>query len=205
MGVIANDIMRDKIAKNNYEQNQKVDFSEHYDNDGYINNQNIKDSKMRELRYGDWDMYNNGCELIAVHNSLNSLGNPKDIRDVAKDFEKKGQTLYGYFGTSPYAVGNYFRESGYDVETYEGDDVISSLNLPKADSYILSFWNNNRFTGAIHTESIQPLSDGRYIVFNSDGGEAKITDNLNEYLAKERRYGKRVPLVLHCISKRAKR
>ncbi len=197
----ANAVFHKVLEEANYKNNQNVDLSK-YENGGFINDQNVKNSKMAELKYGIWDMYNNGCELIAVFNSLNSLNNRKNITDIAKEFENNGQTLYGLLGTSPFVAGDYFRKNGYDVKTYDGDKEIMNLSIPDADSYILSFWNNDRFTSAIHTVSVSPQSDGSYKIYNSDGRSEEIVSSLQEYLNKQRKNGKRVPLVLHCISKK---
>ncbi len=189
------------VANKNYMDNQNVDLNK-YEGGRYINDQNAKDSKMSELQYGLWDMYNNGCGLIATYNSLNTLNNHKDIRDIAREFEDDGKVLGGLLGTSPYAIGKYFKKQGYDVKTYEGDETIDNLEPPTADSYILSFWNNNRFSSAIHTVSISKQPDGTYKVYNSDGRNEDTVDSIEEYLFEERRFGRRVPLVLHCISKK---
>ena len=83
--------------------------------------------------------------------------------------------------------------------------AIDNLNLPEADSYILSFWNSNRVSKAIHTVSISKQPDGSYKIYNSDGQNAEIVDDLHQYLFEKRKYGRRVPLVLHCISKKGRK
>ena len=45
------------------------------------------------------------------------------------------------------------------------------------------------------------MENGNYIVYNSDGRNADVVVDLGEYLNQERKFGKRVPLILHCISK----
>ena len=192
----------DKVLKEwNYKKNQKVDLSR-YAGDGFINDQGSVNSKMAELRYGLRDMDETGCELIAVYNSLNSLNDRKNIFDISKEFENDGRVLYGIFGTSPYSLGDYFRKNGYDVQTYDEEEQIQKMNIPKADSYILSFWNNDNFTSAIHTVSISPQADGSFKVYNSNGKDVKTVSSIKQFLDEQQTKGRRIPLVLHCISRK---
>ena len=112
------------IAEKNYKDNKNVKLDSYDDN--YINDQNS--GQIKNVKYGlrtnlltkgfednkkfplsKNTMDNNGCEVIAVYNSLRTLGNPEDIRDLAKHFENDGQMLGGYFGTNPYAAGRFFK------------------------------------------------------------------------------------------------
>ena len=189
------------IAEHNYKKNQEVDLSNYENSGGYINDQNNKGSKMIDLRYGSESMDDTGCELIAVHNSLNTLNNKKDLRDIARDFEKDGKVLNGFFGTSPYAVGDYFRKQGYSVKTYEGDKTIENLELPESDTYILSFWNSPALSSAVHTVSLRKRADGTYIAYNSSSKGTETSNSIKEYLQDNGMGSHRVPLVLHCISR----
>ena len=182
-----------KLADENYAENQKIDLSIYEETGGYINNQG---SQAGKIRYGLGTFKENGCEIIAVNNALVSLGNRKDIRDIARDFETNGQTAFGYLGTSPFAIGEYFKKQGYQVETVTGDKKIHNLDIPDADAYIVSFWNSDAITGMIHTVAVDKLPNGKYRVYNT-GGESADVESLNKYLLEK----KRVPLVLHCIKK----
>ncbi len=190
------DLAHNVLANVNYKENQKVDLSEYEKNGGYITDQGKK-QESDKLQYGVGTFGKNACELIAVNNALCTLGDRKDIRDIAKEFETDGQTLFGVFGTSPYAVGDYFRENGYQVDTYEGDKTIYNLDIPDADTYILSFWNSDKATSQIHTASVDKLGDRKYRIYNVGRSGTRDVDSLNEFF----RENNRVPLVLHCIRK----
>ena len=92
----------------------------------------------------------------------------------------------------------YFKNSGYKVKPVKGEDIVNKP-IPKADTYILSFWNSDDVKDALHTVSVRPTKDGKYEVFNNSEDETIIdtTNNLNVYS----RGKKRQPLVLFCVSK----
>lgn len=190
-------IRKDKKAliDENYAKNQALDLSVY--EDGYINDQNISKSTSGKIKYGTGTFNENGCGVIAANNALVSLGNRKDVRDLAKEFETDGQVFGGFFGTSPYAIGDYFRNLGYDVTTYEGDKKIYNLDIPDADTYIASFWNSDKAMDMIHTVAIDKLDSGKYRIYNENGRNVKDVNNLNNYFGDYTR----VPLVLHCIKK----
>jgi len=190
-------IAHEVLATINYKANQQIDLSGYEANGGYINDQSDKNSQASKIRYGTGTLYENGCEVIAVNNALVSLGNKKDIRNIAKHFETNGQTLFGIFGTSPFAVGDYFKEQGYQVETFTGDKKIYNLDIPDADTYIVSFWNSDKVTDMIHTVSVDKLPNGKYKIYNENGRKSLEADSLTGYLKEE----SRIPLVLHCIKK----
>ena len=97
------------IAIINYIHNKKIDLSSY--KNGYINDQNT--GAVSKLKFGTTTMDNNGCEVIAAYNAMKTLGNQKDIRDIAYHFENDGQMLKGEFGTNPYANKRYFEKEGY--------------------------------------------------------------------------------------------
>ena len=180
------------LATENYFLNQKVDLSGY--KNGYINDQNS--GAVSNLRLGFDKMKDNGCEVIAAYNSLKTLGNAKDIRDIAFHFENDGQMLMGKFGTNPYAVGRYFKNSGYKVKPVKGEDIVNKP-IPKADTYILSFWNSDDVTDALHTVSVRPTRNGKYEVFNGDSNElgSEPADSFRGYIKDK----KLQPLTLFCI------
>ena len=179
----------------NYIDNKNVDLSSY--KNGYINDQNT--GAVSKLKFGTNTMDNNGCEIIAVYNAMKTLGNQKDIRDIAYYFENDGQMLKGEFGTNPYANKRYFEKEGYKVKVVEGEKITEE-ELPKADAYIVSFWNSNDVMDALHTVAMRRTKDGKYELFNYRSNE----DNLSEE-TKSLKYkfmiGGRVPLSVHCISK----
>ena len=184
------------LAVGNYLYNRNIDLSGY--KGGYINDQNS--GAVSKLRLGVTNMKNNGCEVIAAYNALKVLGKPQDIRAIAYSFETDGQMLLGAFGTNPYAVGRYFEKIGYNVKTIEGDDILTKPT-PKADAYIVSFWNSDDVTDALHTVAARKTKDGGYELFNN-GPDKKINadDNLAKYFVRNGIH----PIVLFGIEERVK-
>ena len=178
----------------NYIDNKNVDLSSY--KNGYINDQNT--GAVSKLKFGTNTMDNNGCEIIAVYNAMKTLGNQKDIRDIAYHFENDGQMLGGEFGTNPYANKKYFEKEGYKVKVVEGEKITEE-ELPKADAYIVSFWNSNDVMDALHTVAMRKTKKGEYELFNYDvwSEKSKVVSNLREEFLDEGV----VPLSVHCISK----
>lgn len=179
----------------NYIDNKNIDLSGY--KNGYINDQNT--GAVSKLKFGTTTMDNNGCEVIAAYNTMKTLGNRKDIRDIAYYFENDGQMLSGKFGTNPYAIKRYFEKEGYSVKVVEGEKIINH-DLPNADAYIVSFWNSNDVMDALHTVAIRKKSDGRYELFNYDSNEENLSEKTKS-LKYKFMIGGRVPLSVHCISK----
>jgi len=194
MGVNLYDTAHNVIAKKNYQYNKNVDLSSY--KGGYINDQN--DGAVSNLKLGSRTMDYNGCEVIAAYNAMLTLGEKRDIRDIAYHFENDGQMLGGEFGTNPYAAKRYFTQNGYKVKTLEGEDITDN-KIPKADSYILSFWNDKDVKGALHTVAMRKTKKG-YELFNYGGKIVNDSEGV-EFLSKRLKEENSVPLVLHCIYK----
>ena len=176
------------LAVGNYLYNRNIDLSGY--KGGYINDQNS--GAVSKLRLGVTNMKNNGCEVIAAYNALKVLGKPQDIRAITYSFETDGQMLLGAFGTNPYAVGRYFEKIGYNVKTIEGDDILTKPT-PKADAYIVSFWNSDDVTDALHTVAARKTENGEYEVFNDEWPEpSKNEKSIREYINKQQY----VPILL---------
>ena len=183
------------MAIENYIYNKNVDLS-NYKN-GYINDQNT--GAVAKLKFGNTTMDNNGCEIIAAYNAMKTLGNQKDIRDIAYYFENDGQVLKGSFGTNPYATKRYFEKEGYKVKVIEGEKIIKE-KLPKADAYIVSFWNSDDVMEALHTIAMRKKKNGKYELFNYNSNERNESADDIDFV-KLFEYEGNVPLTIHCISK----
>ena len=90
----------------------------------------------------------------------------------------------------------YFKNSGYKVKPVKGEDIVNKP-IPKADTYILSFWNSDDVTDALHTVSVRPTRNGKYEVFNGDSNElgSEPADSFRGYIKDK----KLQPLTLFCI------
>ncbi len=197
IGVNLYDAAHNVIANKNYHYNKNVDLSSY--KGGYINDQNY--GAVSKLKLGSRTMDYNGCEVIAAYNAMLTLGEKRDIRGIAYHFENDGQMLGGEFGTNPYAIKRFFVQNGYKVKTLEGEDI-TDKKIPRADSYVLSFWNDKDIQDALHTVAMRKTKEG-YELFNyggtSNNGSDKV-DNLNIKMKSKNN----VPLVLHCIYKEGK-
>ena len=93
----------------------------------------------------------------------------------------------------------YFKNSGYKVKPVKGEDIVNKP-IPKADTYILSFWNSNDVKDALHTVSMRKTNDGHFELFNYSSNEKnKSINDINFY--DWIKYSNDVPIVLYCISK----
>ena len=91
------------------------------------------------------------------------------------------------------------RKEGYKVKVVEGEKIMED-KLPKADAYILSFWNSDNVMDALHTVAMRRTKDGKYELFNYESrtdNKSKITSNFVYELLENRE----IPLSVHCISK----
>ncbi|MBQ7820702.1 MAG: hypothetical protein IJ391_00265 [Clostridia bacterium] len=180
-------------GKENYLYNQDIDMSEY---DGFINGQGV--GNVAKLKYGTGTMNKNGCGVIAAYNALVQLDDRVDIRDIAAEFEADGKMLNGTFGTNPYAIGRYFESRGYSVEKVEGDRIVSG-KTPKSDVYILSYWNSDKVSEALHTVAIRNTSDGKIEVFNVSN--KRLTSMYEDSIVTHINNGERQPILLLAISK----
>ncbi len=133
-----------------------------------------------------------------LYNSLLTLGESKDIRDIAYEFEEDGMMLGGSFGTNPYAIERYFKKEKYHVEVLKGEEI-TQKKIPDADTYILSFWNSDDVMDALHTVSVRKDKSNKYIFYNDDiTGEEMPSDSIYQRINEE----KYQPIILQCISKK---
>lgn len=146
----------------------------------YIENQYY----WKDVKFGISDMSYSGCEIIATYNALKALGEPVSEQtavDLIAMYENNGAVLGGKFGSSPYAIEDYFREQGYDVMTTTSQDpsIINKIG-EDCDTVIVNAYNNkDDITAMIHTVSITK-EEGTYSVHN-----AYYVDSNNNYAAKD--------------------
>lgn len=147
------------------------------------------------------DTNNNGIikKIIAVYNTLLTLDKPQDIRDIALEFENDGKMLGGEFGTNPYAAERYFKRYDYKVETVKGEDI-TEKEPPKADAYILSYWNTNDVLDGIHTIAINKNKKDEYVFYNDDVRDEKEVpvSTIKKRVGIEGYQ----PIIMLCISKK---
>lgn len=159
----------------------KLHSSKFTGSDGYIEYQ----SKMDGIWYGKkrkfWEMIPvlkcgskdksihadyNSCEVIALYNSLLSIGKKDAFYDLLAYFEGQGITSKGYFGTSILALKKYLDETKVDnslVYNQEGNAKIADLEK-KYKALIITVYNDVRdITRMIHTMCITKDSGGMHL------------------------------------------
>lgn len=147
-----------------------------------INGQGL--GEVSQLKYGLFPMSFNGCEVIAVHNALEYLGIPQNIRTV-RDFMKRYIVLFGLFGCNIYCLGGALKHFGAE---YSKD---SSADGAKA--FIISSWTGKPFLSTIHTVFCVRCDDNKIKVYNSYNNlpSEKIYDSCNDI------FGGRKPLIIY--------
>ena len=93
----------------------------------------------------------------------------------------------------------YFKNSGYKVKPVKGEDIVNKP-IPKADTYILSFWNSDDVKDALHTVSMRKTNDGHFELFNYKSSTENYSKSV-PYFNRELLNDNNIPLTLYCISK----
>ncbi len=149
---------RNTVAWNNY----RARFS----NDKYIEHQ----PALTDFAYGKRHNADyNSCEVIAVYNALVSMGIGCNFPELIKNFEKRGITCFGAFGTSPFSLMRYLKAEGFNIKYYNYQKWLrictdnSGLYFEFEegfDSFILMSYNNARsIRDMIHTMCITKEDD----------------------------------------------
>ena len=126
----------------------------------------------KDIRFGWKNMAYSGCEILAVYNAMfwlqKRFGSEALLSDISY-FEKHGALLQGVFGTSPYAIRQYFLEKGYQVKMLTKDQKFEIQRIASCeDVFILTAFNQgyNLFK-QIHTVCITKEESGKYHVHNA--------------------------------------
>ncbi len=112
----------------------------------YIENQ----SSLSHIPYGKKNVAYSGCEVIAVYNALQYLGDTRfDFDSLLRIFEKDGILLRGGFGTAPTALRDFMTKAGYQAKlTYDW----AAIEKEQPQCLLLTFYNNkNNIFDQIHT------------------------------------------------------
>ena len=135
----------------------------------YIENQ----SQWDKVAFGSkYKMSYGGCEIIAVHNALLSLGQqmtPEDIVNLISYFERKGAALKGKIGVVPQAAYEYFEQQEYSVKMWccTDADTINDIGR-KYDSFIVTAYNDSGdIRKGLHTINISKDTTGKFILHNA--------------------------------------
>ncbi len=117
-------------------------------------------------RFGS--MSENGCGFLAIHNANQILGETAAFADTYAALQVRAcrtTTLFGLFGTNPFAVGRYYRKKGFCVRLYQGAARVSTEH----GAYIaLYLYREKRALGAHYAAARYDAAARLFTVYNDD-------------------------------------
>ena len=141
-----------------YRHNCKV----HLPHSTVINGQGC--GEVAKMKYGLCNMSFNGCEMIALHNSMVLMGKNSDLKEICKEMYPKSQMLSGIFGSNPCLLGSFYKKRNFLFrKTYRYTEFFDSLESTTVA--VLSFWNKKKPFNGLHTVTVQTI-DGKIRVYN---------------------------------------
>ena len=176
--------------------NENYEYNSQFKIEGYVYGQSVGD--VAKMRLGLKTMSFNGCEAIAIYNALITLGNPVELRDIARYCEYTGSIAAGWGGTDPSVAALLFKTLGYDVNIYFDSDKFDAA-AEEADVSIFSFWNSSKLTAGLHTVSLTKNSDGSIDVYNRQNSSTRVRTyaSVSEMIEKDGI----VPILFQTIKK----
>lgn len=186
----------------NYTNNERLNIP-----GGYINGQGIKSSDVSKMRYGNYHMDFNGCEIIAMYNALNALGNIHTLNDVANWGECNALWAGGLFGTKYTEIGSFFKSLRYPVAEYTKSQPYSKWDqaIQEADACIIVFLNDKSISvfGGIHTVTLRRKSSGGFYAYNRFSNETEIKEykSIEDMIQISKQYKEIYPIELIILKK----
>ncbi|WP_026653211.1 DUF6531 domain-containing protein [Butyrivibrio proteoclasticus] len=176
-----------------------------YDARYFIENQ----SSWEKVLYGNNNMKNAGCGIIATINALHAMGiylTDEEVANLISEYEKDGAVLNGVLGTSPLAIINYFAEDPmYDVSYTATNDFDEIGKMAEdSDTLIVMLYNNeDDVTAALHYINIEKKTDAdgnTYYVTHNAGNPNEQYDSIEEAIEATGEYDNSKPIVVIGIS-----
>ena len=176
-------------------ENNMLAFQNHLARINQTNGFIEKQESFWDMKYGAYNLSENGCGLIATYNVLHDLTGKDYINFplIIDSLEKDGIILSGLFGTSMVAIEEYFKKNGFKTKFSTKKENYDKLG-EECDALILTIYNNKKnILEAIHTFAITK-KDGKFYLHNQKssylGSNAfnSITDillKINSGLAKD--------------------
>ena len=120
--------------------------------------------EVAKMKYGLCNMSFNGCEMIALHNSMVLMGKNSDLKEICKEMYPKSQMLSGIFGSNPCLLGSFYKKRNFLFrKTYRYTEFFDSLESTTVA--VLSFWKKKKPFNGLHTVTVQAI-DGKIRVYN---------------------------------------
>lgn len=132
---------------------------------GLINGQGVFD--YADYLCGVGNYADNGCEIIAIYNSMQLLGCPQSLGAIEHEFSwDHGMLLMGLWGVGPWVFDDYFDAHGVSNVGYGNYDTMMQ-NISEGDVVVFTVMNNscNLFEG-FHTMAAQYVG-GQFVVYNA--------------------------------------
>ena len=146
------------LQKFNYKHNLTVPL----ERNTVINGQGC--GEVAKMKYGLCNMSYNGCEMIALHNSMVLLGKDSDLKEICKEMYPRSQMLSEIFGSNPCLLGSFYKRRSIAFQkTYKYNEFFN--NLESTPVAVLSFWNKRKPFHGLHTVTVQ-LIDGKIRIYN---------------------------------------
>ena len=184
-----------KRIKENYNKNKKL-FKNYYKLAIYGQGT----SPVKSMRYGDYNISYNGCELVAVYNVMRFINKKQNFAQIILEFEINHMYYFfnsGKYGTDPEDLKKYFRAHNVDFGYATRLDMfIKNIISKKNKCGIFSFWNNeckehpfDFVSGGLHTVAYDYDAKTKKIttfnLYNSDTKVRYFTINqLKNYILK---------------------
>ena len=152
-------------AEYNYKKNNKAikGFSD------YIKDQSS--NLCNKLRYGDYSLSYNGCELIAIYNALRYIKKEQPLPKIILEAELNYLQLAfssGFWGTDPLKIKHYLNAHNIKysmMTTYNKSDFVTKVESSRIT--IVSTWNGVPYLSSLHTYCIRyDLKNKKYYSFN---------------------------------------
>lgn len=175
----------DPHSYNNYEHN-KVNFENHKESirraNGYIEDQH----SYGDMKYGIKPLTYNGCGIIATYNALYDLTGDMniDFPKIIDSYEKDGILVAGHFGTSMYAIEDFFKKNGFRTRSsYVMKDYEEIAN--ECDAFVFTMYNNvEDIFDMLHTVGISKKNGKFYIHNNGRGSASRAYDSITDLITK---------------------
>ena len=172
-------------ANINYSNNKKVDLHDDINSDGYITDQ----SKYSDWSFGFATLDKVGCEVIAVYNTMISLGKRKELYDVIYDFEMLNIDIdlgFGYLGSNPMQIYRYFVKQKMSYVAFSSINDLENVASKFGECKIIfTSYNSYSISGihSLHTFVIIKNNNGKYYCYNGYAKNfGKTYNNLSEFI-----------------------
>lgn len=169
-------VPKKRIAKNKEANMRVFAAAENNPESFYRRNQYIENQRQwGDIKFGISTMKFSGCEIIAAYNALLSLGREmteKEMAELISTFERRGAVLWGYWGTLPTAIWNYFKDKGYDAAMTDSleEKVINAMG-EECDTIVVTVYNDaDNIMEQIHTVNVSKDEEGKFFRHNSPAG-----------------------------------